>query len=171
MLNVTIEQALKLVQSPDHVSVKGRALPPSMLFTPPLAEPLVYWLTASMSKRLLSHPNNHQEFIADPEHLMGMRRVVQHDISVSEYVNSHGAATQLLICAEAISDILTPSKINPKYDYGDLLVTFRDQVDYHYQPGSIVDPNDVHLHKILYNKLHAPRWQTPAPLKNANQSV
>lgn len=159
MLSHVVSQAINLIQVPHRISVSGKAITPEILFGPTLAEPLVHWLSDSMSRRLLNRQNVAGEFIADPQHLMGMRWKKQTDISPSEYINFHGEASRLLILAEAISEIIEPARKNPQFDYADLLITFRDQVDFHYRPGDLVHPDDVHLHKILYNKLHSIRWQ------------
>lgn len=163
MLNPDIKQALKLIQAPASLSVRGRNVSPDLLFCPTLAEPLAHWLSSSISRRMLDQIGTGGEFIADPNHLMGMRWNKSAELTHAEHINSHGAATQLLIMCEALSQVLAPAQLNPQYDYAELLVTFRDQVDYHYEPGMLVHPDDVFLHKILYNKLHSPQWQTQKP--------
>lgn len=163
MLQNNIQYALQIISTPKTVVVRGKNIPPAMLFSSSLTEPLVHWLSYSMGQRLLSNASSWGELIAEPEHLMGMKWAPPPELSINERISEHGMASKLLIVAESLSQILVPAIEDPTFDYADLLITFRDAVDYHYPPGHIVVPEDINLHKILYNKLHATKWQSPNP--------
>lgn len=160
-----LSDTFKIVSMPRQISVRGRQVPPGILFSSSLAEPLVYWLAASMGERLFGGSGSWGSLRADPKHLMGMSWLPTPETSISQQITDHGIAQQFLILSEAVAQVVAPAIHNPKFDYAELLVTFRDAVDFHYAAGDIVSVNQLDLHKILYNQLHSKKLQNAQDLK------
>lgn len=148
-----IALALKIVNTPRTLSVKGKLISPDIFFSKELALPLVYWYGASLSEKMFGISAQWGDIRSNPEHLLGMS-IHNHAIdNAFQHVNSLGVANKLLIMAEAVNQILHPATVFPSFDYGAFLVKFRDAVDYHHEAGEIVPLGDVDLHKIIYNDI------------------
>lgn len=165
MIIPAFSDACKIIAMPRYVNVRGRQISPNMLISSSLAEPLVYWLSTSIAGRLLGDEATWGNLIADPEHLMGMRWSPSVNVTEKAMIEEHGAATKLLIISESISQIMAPAINQPEFDYANLLINFRDNVDYHFKAGQKVSVNQLDLHKVLYNELHSSAWRMTSNIK------
>jgi hypothetical protein len=153
--DVFTQDAMKVISAPRYVLIAGKKMSPSVLFSPALAESMLYWLVQSESQRLFGQNIMSLSVVSDKNMISHTRiNEIQHTPAHSRTGDTGlGLASSLLLVSYSMDALLKPSRLNPKFDYEDVILTFRSLVSRKYKDGEVVRPNDVSLNNAIYDKI------------------
>jgi hypothetical protein len=153
--DVFTQDAMKVISAPRFVQIAGKKMSPSVLFSPALAESMLYWLSQSESHRLFGQNIMSLSVVSD-KNMISHSRIdrIAHTPAHSRTGDvGVGLASSLLLVSYSMDAILKPARNNPKFDYEDIILTFRSVVSQKYSHGEVIKPNDVSLNNAIYDKI------------------
>lgn len=157
--------AMNIVGAPRFVLVNGKRTAPAIMLSPALGEGIMVWLANSISRRL--HDANLIGSVVVSNHAcVSGCAVTQAGLSDERRIENGGEASKLLLLAEAVDQILAPSRRLPNFDYGSLILKFRLAAIKNHEDGELLNYNDNTLNDIIYHELQLPLMQavrTPSP--------
>jgi hypothetical protein len=146
---------MDIVGMPRYVNVNSKRVSPDILFSPAIAESLLYWQAASLSLRL------HKSVLLGVEVVYSTSAV-----SFTELVSlkkekfdgdgNNGLAYGLLLLAAAGEYIIKPARKHANFDYAPLITDFRAAVKKNYEPGQVLLPDDFNLNSVFYDNITKP---------------
>lgn len=150
------QDAMSVVGAPRYVIINGKKMSPSVLFSPALAESMLYWLSQSESYKLFGKNILDVTVVADSSRISYSR------IDRMSHLAAHagtadmglGLATSLLVVSHAMEQILRPSRLDASFDYESLILSFRGVVARKYGDGDEVKPGDIQLNTTFYDNIN-----------------
>lgn len=148
---------LDVIGMPRSVNIKGRAVDPAILFSPALAESLLFWHAASLSSKLHGEILLGTRLVADPEMISGVRLANTSLMpSLTENSPGLGLASAVMLISESGSRIIAPCRKNPNFDYERPILSFREAVRRRYDAGAEISPDDIVLQTVFYDTIVKP---------------
>ncbi|MEG3764859.1 hypothetical protein [Alteromonas sp. 14N.309.X.WAT.G.H12] len=152
------QDAMKIIGAPRYVTISGKKMSPSILFSPALAESMLYWSAQAKSHKLFGKNILNISIVAD------FSRIAFARIERLDHAAAHsgtgdvglGLATSLLVVSHAMDEILQPSRSNPRFDFEDVVLLFRDSVSKRYQNGETIKHGDIQLNNVFHDKICKP---------------
>jgi hypothetical protein len=160
MMDPFILSSLKVISPPPKVLLRGKLFSPEILMSPALCQSMVYFIASSLSDRLHGQELPGVSLEYSPDHISGMKCSNTNLLTEEENSKSLGLANKFLLVAEASDQLLMPARYVKNYDYGELILDFREQLRIGYDPGEKIKANDRFLHTVLYDKVDAPMLKT-----------
>lgn len=162
--------ALRLVGTPRFINVQNKKVSPSLLFSPALAESILFWSAGSLSMRLHSENILGLKIVCAPSEVSGTRLESIDKVNTinKDGTLSLGLASGLLILADSVDSIMKPARKDPNYDYSDFVLNFREVVLKNYSPGETLSFDDFKLNNVFYNNIVAPSINRNSKPENKN---
>lgn len=156
-----VTSALSLLYPPKDVMLNGRRVPPAILFSPAVAEPILFWLASSVCAKLHQINLPRVEVVARREALSGCVAIhtpigAANSKDGSIFLHPIGSAARLMLLASAAESLLSPTKRHPDYDYNNLLLSFNRVVTGLIPENGEVPVSDFQLNEVVFKTLIEP---------------
>lgn len=161
------QDAMNIIGAPRYVVISGKKMSPSILFSPALAESMLYWSAQSESAKLFGKNILDLSVVADSKRISFSRIDRLSHTAAHSRTGDMGAglATSLLVVSHAMEMMLKPSRLNPSFDYEEAILSFRELVSKKYKDGEEIKPSDVRLNDVFYDRISKPS----VGIENANR--
>lgn len=169
-----VNSALSLLYPPKDVMLNGRRVPPAILFSPAVAESILFWLASSECAKLHRVELPRVEVVAKKEALSGC--VANHTplatsgaLAEKHLTHPIGAAARLMLLASAAEKLLYPTKRHPDYDYNSLILSFNRVVTGIVPENKVVPVSDFQLNDVVLKMLIEPARSMTWPFSEKNK--
>ncbi len=161
------ESMMKIVGMPKKVTLYGKSVPTELLFSPSMAESLLYWHASNISMNLHGEVLLDTRVVSAPDEVSGTRlESLTKEFSVQGDNPAMGLAASLMILSAAGDDIISPMKKHRNFYFAPLIMGFREAVRVGYDKGDVLKANDFKLASVFYDTIVKPardvRYQPPA---------
>jgi hypothetical protein len=158
MMDMYTQAMLKIVGAPQSINLNGKKVSPSLLVSPALGESALFWLASSISLKMHGEVLLDSVIVADRSKISGTRLVSvdkETTLSLNGYLKP-GLASALMMISEAGSQILSPGRKHPNFDYAPMVLAFREAVLMHYNNGDQLKFDDFNISRVFYDTILQP---------------